>query len=498
MSRTSADIARNIVSTAVVLVEDVPVRGVTHDSRKVEKGFVFVAVEGALFDGHRFIKQAIEAGAVLVIGSNADALADAPNRILVDDPRSVLPLVANIVYNNPSRGLALVGFTGTNGKTTACAICEAMATAAGIRSGVIGTVNARWPGKEVALTHTTPEATQMCRLLSDMLADDVEAVFAEISSHALALFRVDGLDPAVGVFTNLSQDHLDFHETMEAYEAVKTSMFTRWLRESRNRRGAVVNIDDEAGVRIAALVDYNCVTCGIDNEQATLWASDIVGDLDGQTFELHGPFGHKTVTTRLVGRHNVYNILSALGVMWVMGWNLDLALAGLSRLGAVAGRMESVPNPFGFGVWVDYAHSPDSLIKALEALRPVVPGRIVTVFGAGGDRDRGKRPLMGAAVSNGSDIAVVTSDNPRTESPLAIVDDVLKGMTESYRAHHTVVAPDRGMAIELAISMARPGDGVLIAGKGHEDYQIVGKEVRHFDDREQAAEAIAALEKVRK
>jgi UDP-N-acetylmuramoyl-L-alanyl-D-glutamate--2,6-diaminopimelate ligase len=282
---------------------------------------------------------------------------------------------------------------------------------------------------------------------------------------------------------------------MEAYGEAKAEFFTRILPESGNLVGAVINLDDPWGARIAGRLTYGVLTYGID-EPADVRAEKLRFGIDGVQFEAVGPWGRLDVTSQLVGRHNVYNLLATLTAIHMLGEDVAEAAAGLARLGVVPGRLEAVENPFGVGIWVDYCHTPYALEKVLTALREVVPGRLITVFGAGGDRDRKKRPQMGSVVEELADVAVVTSDNPRTEDPLAIIDDILGGMSAEFRFTRTLVVPDRATAIRAALGIANEGDGILIGGKGHETYQIIGGTVHQFDDRETAREAVAALEEM--
>ncbi len=469
------------------------VTGVAYDSREVNTGCVFVALKGENVDGHRFIPQALKKGAALIVGSDADALSDVPNHLVVEDTRAALSAIAHRLYGEPSSDLQLVGVTGTNGKTTYTYIAEAALAAAGRNVGVIGTVDYRFSGKSFTMPHTTPEAPVFCKFLRDMVGGDVDVALAEISSHAIEMKRTDDLQFAVAVFTNLSQDHLDFHGTLAEYGAVKARLFTELGPRGGGLLAAVINIDDPLGADIASGLDYPVLTYGLDAPHADVSAGNIEAAYTGLSFAAKGPWGELDIRSALVGRHNVYNILAALATAHVLGADVVRAAAGIEALPTVPGRLESISHPGSVGVWVDYCHTPDALQQVLKALRPLVSNRLITVFGAGGDRDREKRPLMAEAVEEYSDVAVVTSDNPRSEDPLAIIDDILEGLSPEYRFRSTMVIPDRAKAIEAAISIAHDGDGVLIGGKGHEPYQLVGDEVLHFDDRETARKVVSGL-----
>ena len=469
------------------------VTGISYDSRAVRPGDLSVALKGATFDAHDAIGSALAAGAVAVLGTDATKLAAAPAWICVEDSRRALGIASNALFRRPGMGMQLVGFTGTNGKTTSTYLLEHGLTACGVACGVVGTVEARYGAVREKVGFTTPEAPVLCGVLARMRDAGVDAAITEVSSHGLALHRVDGLDFAVGVFTNLSQDHLDFHGNMEEYGEAKARFFSQVLPESRNLVGAVLNLDDPWGGRIAGRLSYPYLTYGID-EPADVRAEDLRFGIDGVQFSAVGPWGVLGVTSKLVGRHNIYNLLATLTTVHLLGEDVAEAAAGLARLATIPGRLEAVENPFGMGIWVDYCHTPDALEKVLSALREVVPNRLITIIGAGGDRDRRKRPEMGAQAEKYSDLVVVTSDNPRTEAPLSIIDDILSGLSPEFRFSKTLVIPSRALAIQAAIGIAGEGDGILVGGKGHENYQIIGETVHTFDDREVVQSAISALE----
>ncbi|MFO7638769.1 MAG: UDP-N-acetylmuramoyl-L-alanyl-D-glutamate--2,6-diaminopimelate ligase, partial [bacterium] len=474
------------------------VRGVAYHSARVEPGFLFVAVAGSRVSGAAFVAEAVRRGAVAVaLADSADdigGVADMAAVVRVRDPREFLALVANRFYGDPSRGLALVGITGTNGKTTTSYLFRAVCRFRGVEPGFIGTIE-HWDGREsVPAGQTTPESLDFARMLARMVELGVSPCVAEISSHGLSLGRVRGLAFRVGVFTNLTRDHLDFHRTEEAYRAAKMRLFTGLGPESH----AVVNLDDPTGRGIPALTRARVLGYGTGAGRPACAGRagrprpDIAGRVlsaaaDGLEVELVFRGRAYQARLKLAGRHNLMNLLAALGAGVALGWEPAEVLAGAASLAGVPGRLERVENDRGFGVFVDYAHTPDALARVLAAVREFSSGRVIVVFGCGGDRDREKRPLMGEAAARGADLAVVTSDNPRSEEPGAIIREVLAGMAGA----EPVVLPDREEAIARALGAARPGDCVVIAGKGHEDYQLVGNVRRGFDDRQVARRLLA-------
>jgi UDP-N-acetylmuramoyl-L-alanyl-D-glutamate--2,6-diaminopimelate ligase len=465
------------------------VAGVTADSRRVEPGWAFVAVPGTRHDGHAFAAQAVARGAVALVLERA---VDGPlpadvARLYVPDARAALAHLAAAFYGHPSRRLTLIGVTGTNGKTTSTYLLEAMLQALGYAPGVIGTISYRYGGRELTAEQTTPGPEELQRLLRDMVAAGVSHCAMEVSSHALAQQRVAGCRFAAALFTNLSQDHLDFHGDMQAYYAAKARLFTEY------RPGlAVVNGDDAAG---QALVQEACapvLTYGF-SPQADAAVEDLHMDAQGIRLQARVQGRRVAIRSPLVGRHNVYNLLGALGVAAGLGWDLERAIGGLETVAAVPGRFERVDAGQPFAVLVDYAHTPDALRNALTAARALTSGRLIAVFGAGGDRDRSKRPAMGRVAAEHADVAVITSDNPRSEEPMAIIRAIEAGYRAAAPTGHCQVIEDRACAIRQAIALARAGDVVVIAGKGHETYQIIGAERHPFDDRHVARQALRAL-----
>jgi UDP-N-acetylmuramoyl-L-alanyl-D-glutamate--2,6-diaminopimelate ligase len=467
------------------------VSGITLDSREVQSGDLYAALPGDRDHGARYAGAAARAGAVAVLtdpaGRDLAASCGLP-LFVVPDPRSRLGEVASWVYGNPSAGLRLIGVTGTSGKTTTTYLIEAGLRAAGHRTGLIGGVETRVAGEVVPSKLTTPEATDLQAFFAVMAERGVTAAAMEVSSHALALGRVAGTAYEVAVFTNLSQDHLDFHRDMEDYFATKAAFFTPGFA-----RAAVINIDDSHGRLLAAEPEIPLTTfSAAGNPDADWYAADVRTGADGSTFRVVGPGGVAAdASLSLPGAFNVSNALAAIVALVEAGIGLAEAVSGIAACPGVPGRLERVEAGQDFTVLVDYSHKPGAVEAVLGALRPVTLGSLAIVLGCGGDRDRAKRPLMGAAAAALADTAIFTSDNPRSEDPLAILAEMLTGALSVPQADraHVVIEPDRAAAIRLAISQAGKGDVVLIAGKGHERGQYAAGEVIPFDDREVATEA---------
>ena len=389
-------------------------------------------------------------------------------------------------FGRPANAMTLLGVTGTNGKTTTTYLLESILAAAGEKPGVVGTVSYRFAGKEIPAPNTTPESTALQELLAQMKQAGTTSVAMEVSSHALAQERVFGLSFSSAAFTNLTRDHLDYHGDMESYFAAKRRLFFDLLAGP-----ATVNADDAFGQRLLDELGREGRTAwgfSATGRAAELFVKGAQTSIEGMKGTLVTPGGERPFTTRLVGAHNLENILTATGLALGASFDLAAVVRGIEALANVPGRLERVSGK-GVHVFVDYAHSDDALSRALAALRPLTEGKLIAVFGCGGDRDKGKRPMMGEAAGKGSDLAIVTSDNPRTEDPKAIIEAILPGLAKAG-AKGFKVEPDRRKAIELATSLAKPGDVVLLAGKGHEDYQIVGTVKHHFDDREEARRAL--------
>jgi UDP-N-acetylmuramoyl-L-alanyl-D-glutamate--2,6-diaminopimelate ligase len=467
---------------------DAPCRGVTYDSRRVQRGTIFVALRGLKLDGLEYAEQAIRSGAAAIVAERAPAAASPVPWLVVKDARVALALLAAEFHGQPSRSMTVVGVTGTNGKTTTSYLLNAIFEAAGIRCGLMGTVAYRIGDRAVEATRTTPEAPDVQALMRQMVDAGCGACVMEVSSHALALHRVDGIHFAAGVFTNLTRDHLDFHMDMESYFGAKRRLFEMLPADAT----AVINADDP---RCGALVEVSkrSVTYGI-NKPAEVTTGPLSFSLGGLQFEIRTPQGSVAVRSKLVGRPNVYNILAATAAAASLGIPVSAIERGLERLSGVPGRFEIVSSPDDdITVVVDYAHTDDALRNLLETARSLAARRLITVFGAGGDRDRTKRPLMGMVAARLSDVVVITSDNPRGEEPSRIIEDVMRGATPEGRQSNADVQTviDRHDAIDQAVANASTGDVVLIAGKGHEKYQEIGGDTLPFDD---VAVARAALE----
>ena len=481
------------------------VAGIVHDSRKVVPGALFVAVRGYHSDGHQFISQALQQGAAAVVAEELPVAADVAEAPVfsVPDSRAALALLSAAFYGHPSQRLALVGITGTNGKTTTSYLVKAIIEASGGMSGLIGTIDYRIGSRVYPAPNTTPESVDLQRLLAEMADQGAGHCVMEVSSHALAMKRTLGCRFVSAAFTNLTQDHLDFHGDMDSYFRAKLQLFTGLAPNAT----AVVNSDDARADEIIAATKARMITFGLSDRAEIRPLGPITHGIDGLAFSARTPAGTVVVGSPLVGRHNVYNILTALGVGVSLGFGPGVIARGIADMRAIPGRMEKVEAGQPFGVFVDYAHTEDALDRLLEAVREVAPRRIITLFGCGGDRDRAKRPRMGAAAIEGSDAVIITSDNPRSEDPLAIIREIEEGLrglakrvenadalvTNLPRAKHYCVIPDRRQAIAAAMATAEAGDVVVLAGKGHEDYQIIGASKIHFDDREEARKAIEAL-----
>lgn len=467
------------------------VTGVTHDSRAVQPGDLYAALPGARVHGAAYVADAVAAGALAVLtdpDGRDRALAGGRPVLLHADPRAVLGEVARWVYGAPADDLLVVGVTGTNGKTTTAYLVESGLRAAGHRTGLVGTVETRIADQTLTSVRTTPEAPELQGLFAVMRERGVTAVAMEVSSHALALHRVDGTSFDVGIFTNLSQDHLDFHPDLADYFAAKRRLFA-----ADRCRQAVVIVDDAYGAELARTVDIPVVTCSTGGVAADWVATDVRLGADGCTFTARGPAGvEHRLRLRLAGRFNVANALAAFVALVVAGVPEQPAAAGIAQLAGVPGRMERIDLGQPFLAIVDYAHTPEAVTQALGALRSICTGRVIGVLGCGGDRDRAKRPLMGEALAAGADLAILTNDNPRSEDPEAILAEMVEGTRRVPAAHRARISvlPDRADAIAEAVRAARAGDVVLVAGKGHETGQEIGGVVHPFDDRESLRAAI--------
>jgi len=473
---------------------DRTVTSVTDDSRAVASGSLFVAVKGERVDGHRFVAQAAQAGAAAIVAQESVEAGSLPF-VKVADSRKALGFIGSRFYGDPSARLSMIGVTGTNGKTTTTYLCKALLEGIGRHVGLIGTVAYQIGAETIPASHTTPGALELQGLLMKMTQAGLNSVVMEVSSHALAMDRTAGCEYDAAVFTNLTQDHLDYHRTMEEYFQAKLRLFTGLGKGKKTGQRAIINMDDPRGAEIRAACRVPVWGYAVKS-QADLKAERVHLSMNGSAFSAATPAGTFAVESRLVGEHNVYNLLGAIGVALHAGATCDQVREAVAKVINVPGRFERVSAGQDFTVVVDYAHTEDALVRLLTAAQALKSHRIITLFGCGGDRDRGKRPKMGRAAVEYSDVVVLTSDNPRTEDPMAILREVEVGVRQALQSRSHVeyhLVPDRREAIGMAVRLARTGDIVLIAGKGHEDYQIVGTKKVYFDDREAAREAIQQL-----
>jgi UDP-N-acetylmuramoyl-L-alanyl-D-glutamate--2,6-diaminopimelate ligase len=462
---------------------------VTHDSRQAKAGSLFVAVRGELFDAHRFIPQVMAQGAAGVISEQAAPPDFAGAWLQVENVRRAMALASAEVHRHPAHELQLVGITGTNGKTTTAYLIASIPEAAGEPVAMTGTVEYRIGKEKRKAERTTPEATDMHRLLRQAVEAGCRTAVMECSSQAMDFHRCDALEYSVAVFSNLTRDHLDYHKTMENYWYAKQRLFDGRL--GSRPKTSVVNRDDPRGVELADVLERDglrVIRYAVKSD-ADVTARNAEFSLDGMRFQLHTPAGDRDFHSPLVGPPHVYNTLAATASGLALGYSLDVITRALATCTGAPGRFERVPHDGDFAVVVDYAHSDDALLNVLRTAREVTKGRIITLFGCGGDRDSSKRAPMGEAAGSLSDVVILTSDNPRTEDPEQILADAEAGIQKTGKPYEKIA--DRREAIHYAISRARTNDLVLIAGKGHEDYQIIGREVFHFDDKEVAREALA-------
>ncbi|PKQ38846.1 MAG: UDP-N-acetylmuramoyl-L-alanyl-D-glutamate--2,6-diaminopimelate ligase [Actinobacteria bacterium HGW-Actinobacteria-1] len=482
MDTTTLSALLNDIEMTSMTGAETPVSGVAYRAADVRPGDAFFCIPGFQHDGHEFAPDAANRGAVAIV-SERPIDVGLPNAV-VGNTRSALAHASAHIHGYPSRHLGIVGVTGTNGKTTTTYLLDSIMRAAGRVTGVIGTVETRVAGERQVASRTTPESADLQALFARMRDAGVTGVAMEVSSHAIDLHRVDGTHFAVAAFTNLTQDHLDYHHTLEEYWSVKRRLFTELDVEAR-----VINVDDAAGAELAASLT-DAITVGRSAAAFVRAVNEQPGP-SSTRFTLIAGDASRVLTLPLAGAYNVENALVAAGSALALGIGLDDVVVGLESAPQVPGRLERIDEGQPFTVLVDYAHTPDSLAKAISAVRAVTEGKVIVVFGCGGDRDPDKRPLMGRAASEGADTLIITSDNPRSEDPVGIILQVEDGVRQAGGAADVEV--DRRKAIARAVCAARPGDAVLIAGKGHEDYQIFADRTVHFDDREVAAEELRSL-----
>ena len=471
----------------MVLTQDITIRSLQYDSRKVQPSDLFVAIRGTAADGHAFVNSALHNGAVAVVmesdASVPDALFMHTNaiKIVVQDSRAALARMAANFFGHPSRHLTLIGVTGTNGKTTTTHLIKSVFEASGAKVGLIGTIEYMIGSTVRPATHTTPESLELNQLLSEMVTGGCTTAVMEVSSHSLAMHRVDGLSFRAGVFTNLTQDHLDFHGTMQSYRAAKSRLFTGLDAGA----SAITNADDPTGLLVVEGTRAEIVSYGVER-LSSFRGEHVEMGVRGMNLSVTYGSQSQAVRSSLTGRFNVSNILAAFATGVSLGIPATTVTEGIAAVRSVRGRFEQISSPAGWTAIVDYAHTPDALENCLRTVHELLPaggpGRVITVFGCGGNRDRGKRPLMGRIASDRSDQVFVTSDNPRREDPDAIIDEIMSGIPTGRSVRREA---DRRRAIRAALGEARRGDVVVVAGKGHEDYQVIGETRIHFDDREE-------------
>lgn len=479
----------------------VAVTSLTCDSRTVRPGALFFALRGTQSDGHKYIENAVTAGAAAVFLEDSQFAPTAIPWLKAADGRKAMGHISATFNDDPTATKPLIGITGTNGKTTTTYLIEAILAEAGKAAAVLGTISYRFGATTIEASHTTPESTELQRSFRLLAEAGAEAFVMEVSSHALEQKRVDGCHFDVGIFSNLTRDHLDYHVTMENYLNAKARLFSELLLPSpeKPRRRAVINMDDPYGAELARRSACPVISFGIKGE-CDIRPVKVMSSVNGITATMTTPVGEFECTSQLLGRFNLANILAAVATGIALDLPLQAIKSGIENHTTVPGRMERVKNSCGVTCLVDYAHTGDALENVLTTLREISTGRIITLFGCGGDRDNGKRPIMGKIAAEMSELAIVTSDNPRTEEPQTILAQIKAGITsireyqlaelaDNFSDKGFVVIENRREAIRLAIRMARPGDIVLLAGKGHEDYQIIGTTKHHFDDREEAAAA---------
>ena len=484
------DLLQEVTYKKHCILQGMMITGVQYDSRKVELGNLFVAIKGFETDGHTYIRQALDNGAIAILISDEAYCSVEYPWILVEDSRLALAEMSSAFYGHPSEKLKLIGVTGTNGKTTTTNLICDIIEAQGHKTGLIGTIHNRIGDRVLEGSRTTPESLDLQRMLAEMVDEGIGYAVMEVSSHALELQRVACCDFDMAVFTNLTQDHLDYHETMDNYCKAKTMLF-RTLGAKGEKAGlaktAIINIDDAWSNHFMVASNAPVITYGIEKDGS--WkAEDVQVTAEGVRYTVDG----LPVNLQLNGKFNVYTSLAALAVGEALGFPVADVIKALEQVPGIAGRFQKVEGGQDYTVIVDYAHTPDGLENVISTAKAFAKGRVITVFGCGGDRDRTKRPLMGKVAAKLSNYCVVTSDNPRTEDPNQIIADILPGVQEYMTEAAYTVEPDRRKAIAFATAMAKPGDVVLLAGKGHETYQDINGVKHHFDDYEIALEAMQA------
>ncbi|HEK84774.1 MAG TPA: UDP-N-acetylmuramoyl-L-alanyl-D-glutamate--2,6-diaminopimelate ligase [Candidatus Aminicenantes bacterium] len=483
------EVLKDVKIVSLTGSDDLEIKGLAYSSRQVEPGQIFVAIKGQKADGHDFIPEALEKGAVAIVSERPRPSGPKTTWVQVPEVREALALMAATFYNYPSLKLKTVGITGTKGKTTVTYILEQIFKEAGLIPGVLGTVEYRWANKKITAGRTTPEAPDIQKILSQMVEDGVTHCLLEVSSHSLELKRVLGIGFDVAIFTNLSGEHLDYHQNMENYFEAKKKLFFL----NHKRQASIVNIDDPYGEKLITELPMKTITFGFKPE-ALVRAESFSIKESHMTAVISYPGGKLNISSNLIGRHNLYNLLAAISAALVFSVPPQAIAEGINSLKLVPGRFEPVANNLGFKVIVDYAHTDNALDNLLQTVRALKPSRIILVFGCGGDRDRSKRPRMGEVAARLADWTLITSDNPRSEDPDQIIKEIEQGFHKAGK-HSYEKEVDRRLAIEKAIRMARKGDWVVIAGKGHECYQIFRDKTIAFSDVETAREILKEMEK---
>jgi len=461
------------------------IKKIEYDSRQVKLGDLFVAIEGYSDDGHKYIHSAVKKGAVAVVAQK-DGNYGARAKIIVPDSREALALLASRFYGFPSKKLKVVGITGTNGKTTISYLVRSILKRNQNKVGLIGTIAYWMDDEKMKATNTTPESLDLQRMFSQMLEEKVSAVVMEVSSHALALHRVDGTFFDVAVFTNLNHEHLDFHQTMDAYRHAKGLLFKK-LKEVGSC--AVINVDDPNWRYFSQQTEPECLTYSLNDPNADFFTTNFICTPERSIINMITPAGEIKLDFKLIGESNVYNALASMAVGFALGIDPGIIKSGLEAMAGIPGRMERIQVGQNFNIWIDYGHTPHAFERLLKTARKLTKGRLLFLFGCGGDRDSGKRPLMGKAASQYADLIFLTEDNPRSEDPRVIVQQIMRGIEEKNKVQIII---DRREGIKKALEIARAGDTLVLAGKGHEDYQIIGDRKIHFSDKETVLELLSA------
>ena len=462
---------------------DLRIKKIEYDSRLIKLGDLFVAMSGFSDDGHHYIHSAVKSGAVAVVAER-DGDHRSRAKVLVPDAREALALLSSRFYGHPSRKLTLVGITGTNGKTTISYLVRSILQAAGSKVGLIGTIAYWMDDRKTDSRNTTPESLDLQRMFYSMLRQKISAAVMEVSSHALALHRVDGTEFDVAVFTNLNHEHLDFHQNMDAYRNAKGLLFKK-LKEKGSC--AVINMDDASWRYFSRQVQTRCLTYSLNDPNADFFTTNFICTAEKSIIDVSTPSGELKLEFKLIGESNIYNALAGVATGFALGVDPRTVKSGLEAVSGVPGRMERVQAGQDFNVWIDYAHTPHAFERLLKTARKLTKGRLLFLFGCGGDRDQGKRPLMGKVAAELADVVFLTEDNPRSEDPQAIVQQIMHGMEDRSKVR---VIIDRREGIKQALETAREGDTLVLAGKGHEEYQIIGRDKVHFSDRETLLELL--------